>query len=75
MIDWTDCPLVQRDPSYVSGQPALRSQPRLMVEPLIESVETYGETPEAVEEQFGVSADTVRTLLTYAKGHRVPSPV
>ena len=39
MTNWEDCPLVQRDPRFVSGQPALRSHPRVLVEPLVESAE------------------------------------
>ena len=74
MIDWTECPLVVEDPRFVSGQPALISAPRVLVDPLIDSVELYGESPEAVEEQFGVAADIVRELLSYARHHRVPSP-
>jgi uncharacterized protein (DUF433 family) len=69
MIDWSDCPLVQSDPRYVSGQPALRSDPRLMVEPLVECAD-LGMLPEEIGEEYGVPAETVRVLVDYAKTHR-----
>jgi uncharacterized protein (DUF433 family) len=74
MIDWRDCDLVQTDPRFVSGQPALRSSPRTLVEPLVESALTYGEEPAEISEQFGIPEATIRDLLTYAKAHSVPSP-
>ena len=74
MIDWRDCPLVQTDPRFVSGQPALRSSPRTLVEPLVESAD-LGETTAEISEQFGVPEATIRDLLAYAKAHSVQSPV
>ena len=73
VIDWSKCPLVQRDSHYVSGQPALRSMPRMLVDPLVESAD-LGMKPDEISERSGVPADTIRSLLTYAKGHRVPRP-
>ena len=75
MIDWTDCPLVQRDKRFVSGQPALRSQPRVLVEPLVESAD-LGMTPEEIAEVHDLPVDIVRALLTYARKQRAAfSPV
>ena len=75
MIDWTDCELVQRDARFVSGQPALRSQPRVLVEPLVESAD-LGMTPEDIAEVHDLPVDIVRSLLTYARKQRAAfSPV
>lgn len=73
-IDWSACPLVQRDPNYVSGQPALRSDPRMTVEPLVESAD-LGMSAADISDAYGVPADTVRSLLAYAAQHRAPAPV
>lgn len=73
-IDWSACPLVQRDPNYVSGQPALRSDPRMTVEPLVESAD-LGMSVADISEVYGIPADTVCSLLAYAAQHRAPAPV
>ena len=72
-IDWSKCPLVQVDGRYQSGAPALRSDPRMTVDGLVESAD-YGMSPVEISTAYGVPAETVRTLLDYAKTHRVPSP-
>ena len=73
-IDWSSCPLVQRDPRYMSGQPALRSDPRMTVDTLVDSAD-LGMTPAEISETYSVPADTVRSLLTYAAKHRAsPAP-
>ena len=61
MIDWTKCPLVQRDARFVSGQPAPRSQSRMLVEPLVESAD-FGMTPEDIAEVHDLPVDIVRAL-------------
>lgn len=66
VIDWTDCKLVQRDSRFVSGQPAPRSQPRVLVEPLVESADP-GMTPEDIAEVHDLPVDIVRALLTYGR--------
>jgi uncharacterized protein (DUF433 family) len=73
VIDWSECPLVQRDSRYVSGQPALRSMPRLLVDPLVESAD-LGMEADKIVEAYNVPVETIRTILDYAKGHRVPRP-
>ncbi len=72
-IDWSHCPLVQVDPRYQSGAAALKSDPRMTVDGLVESAD-YGMSPAEISEAYAVPADTVRTLLDYANRHRVTSP-
>ena len=73
MIDWSDCPIVQRNPDYVSGQPALRSDPRMTVDQLVECADD-GMLPEDISETYHVPIATIRTLLDYAVKRRVPAP-
>ncbi len=72
-IDWSKCPLVQTDSRYQSGAAALKTDPRMTVDGLVESAD-YGMSPAEISTAYGVPADTIRTLLDYAKQHRIPSP-
>ncbi len=72
-IDWSQCPLVQADSRYQSGAAALRSDPRMTVDGLVESAD-LGMRPDDISAAYGVPVDTVRRLLDYAAKHRVPSP-
>jgi uncharacterized protein (DUF433 family) len=60
---------VQSDPRYVSGQPALRADPRMTVEQLVECAD-LGMAPDAIARTYDVPADTVLQLLDYARTHR-----
>ena len=70
-IDWSNCPLVQSDPAYVSGAPALRTDPRMTVDGLVESAD-LGMSAKEISAAYGVPTATIRTLLNYAKRHRAP---
>ena len=72
-VDWSKCALVQLDGRYQSGAAALKSDPRMTVDGLVESAD-YGMSPAEISEVYGVPADTVQMLLDYATRHRVPSP-
>jgi uncharacterized protein (DUF433 family) len=72
MIDWSQCPLVQRNPDYVSGRAALRADPRMTVDPLVECADD-GMPPEEISEAYHVPVATIHTLLDYAAKHRVPA--
>ena len=72
-IDWSNCPLVQVDTRYHSGAAALKADPRMTVDCLVESAD-YGMSPAEIGTAYGVPSDTIQTLLDYAKTHRVPSP-
>jgi uncharacterized protein (DUF433 family) len=74
MIDWSDCPLVQQDSSYVSGQAALRADPRMTVDQLVACADE-GMRPEEISEAYNVPTATIRALLDYAAKHQVaPHP-
>jgi uncharacterized protein (DUF433 family) len=72
MIDWSECPIVQRNPNYVSGAATLRVDPRMTVDQLVECAGD-GMPPEEIAEAYRVPVATIRTLLDYAAKHCAPS--
>jgi len=69
MIDWSQCSIVQRHPDYVSGAAALRADPRMTVDQLVECADD-GMLPEEISDAYRVPVATVRLLLEYAAKHR-----
>jgi uncharacterized protein (DUF433 family) len=76
MIDWKDCPFVVSRPGYVSGAPALRDDPRMMADAVVENLD-MGETAQEVIEnyQLRTSLRDVLAIYDYATKHRVGQPV
>ena len=72
MIDWSLCPDVERIPGKVSGAWLVKGT-RLPVWAILENAEDH--TPEEIASEIfeGVSADTVRRIVTFAHLHE-PSP-
>jgi uncharacterized protein (DUF433 family) len=75
-IDWSRCPAVRTKPGYLSGAPALRDDPRVPPETIVENMDA-GETAEQVIENFGLktSLQDVLAVYDYAQRQRVSSPV
>jgi uncharacterized protein (DUF433 family) len=75
-IDWSRCPAVLIRPGYLSGRPALRDDPRVPPETIVENLDS-GETAEQVIENYGLrtSLRDVLAVYDYAKKQRVTSPV
>jgi uncharacterized protein (DUF433 family) len=75
-IDWSGCPAVRMRPGYLSGKPALRDDPRVPPETIVENLDA-GETAEAVIDNFGLRTCLADVLAVYdhAKQQRVASPV
>jgi uncharacterized protein (DUF433 family) len=69
MIDWSKCPMVQRNPDFVSGAAALRADPRMTVDQLVKCADD-GMPPEEISKTYRVPVATIRLLLDYAAGHR-----
>ena len=63
-MDWSDCPLVQRDPAFYGGTLALREHPRLPVQALVVNY-LDGETIETVAYMFEVDVDLTRAIIRY----------
>jgi uncharacterized protein (DUF433 family) len=73
-VDWAKCDLVEIDPERMGGRPVLKGT-RMPVEDILANYE-YGVSIETIAEQFRISPDTVRSLLTYAEGrHALARPV
>ena len=64
-LDWSECALVEIDPSRVSGRPVLKGT-RMPVEDIVANYE-YGVSVGEISEQFGIKPETVRDLLSYAE--------
>ncbi|MEA2728072.1 MAG: hypothetical protein QOF70_2547 [Acetobacteraceae bacterium] len=75
-IDWSGCPAVCARPGYLSGRPALRDDPRVPPETIVENMDA-GETAEQVIENFGLRTELHDVLAVYdhANRQRVQSPV
>jgi uncharacterized protein (DUF433 family) len=75
-IDWSGCPAVCTRPGYLSGKPALRDDPRVPPETIVENMDA-GETAEQVIENFGLRTKLRDVLAVYdhATRQRVQSPV
>ena len=65
MLDWSYCPVVERDPSRVSGAWAFRGT-RVPVSALFENLEDGAQVTQFVEWFPGVSLEQVRAVLDHA---------
>jgi uncharacterized protein (DUF433 family) len=72
-IDWSQCSLVEVDPLVLSGAPVLRGT-RMPANAIVDNYD-YGMSVAEISEQFEVSEESIRAVLTYAKSHRVAHPV
>ncbi|HXM41777.1 MAG TPA: DUF433 domain-containing protein [Bryobacteraceae bacterium] len=68
-IDWALCPLVEVNPSVLSGAPVLRGT-RMPVNAIVDNFD-YGVSVAEISEQFEVPEDRIHAILAYAKSHRV----
>jgi uncharacterized protein (DUF433 family) len=67
-IDWSNCPIVERNPKKMGGVPTLRAW-RLSADSIVENHD-YGATPQEIAEWFQVPVADVEVLLTYAEAAR-----
>ena len=73
-LDWSKCPLVEIDPSRVSGRPVLKGT-RMPVEDIIANYE-YGVSISEISVQFQIPEAAVRELLKYVeRRHSLARPV
>ena len=73
-IDWSNCPIVQRDPEKLGGVPTVRAY-RMSADQVVENWEAGVEAEEIVE-LFGLPLNDVNTILAYAaRAERVAHPV
>jgi uncharacterized protein (DUF433 family) len=63
-IDWSDCPLVERDSRKLSGVPILKHT-RLQADSVVENYES-GSPVEEIAENFSISEEVISQVLDYA---------
>lgn len=64
-IDWSNCPIVERNPNKLGGVPTLRAL-RISADQIIENWEAGVETID-IAEIFDLDYDDVNALLEYAR--------
>jgi uncharacterized protein (DUF433 family) len=69
MIDWTECPDVERIPGKVSGQWTVVGT-RILADGVIDNAET-GVTPEELANEIfpGLRVERARRIIDYARQH------
>jgi len=73
-LDWSICPLVEIDPSRVSGRTVLKGT-RMPVEDIIANYE-YGVSISEISTQFQIPATIIKELLSYVeRRHALARPV
>jgi uncharacterized protein (DUF433 family) len=72
MIDWSQCPDVERVPGRVSGQWVVKDT-RILAQGVIDHAEDF--TPEEIANEIyeGLEADRARRIIEYARRH-APHP-
>jgi len=75
-MDWSGCPLVVSRSGYISGAPALRDDPRMFAQSVVDNMDD-GMTASEVVEMFSLRtpAADIQAVYDYAKRAREPSPV
>lgn len=64
-LDWSNCPLVEIDPSRVSERPVIKGT-RMPVEDIIANYE-YGVSISEISTQFQIPATIIKELLSYVE--------
>ncbi len=64
MIDWSGCPVVARREGYLSGAPALRADPRVPPEVIVENMDD-GLSAEDVIESYSLRTPLQDVLAVY----------
>ncbi len=63
-IDWSDCPLVERNPLKLSGVPILKGT-RLQADSVVENYE-HGSPVEEIADNFDIPERVVKEILAFA---------
>ena len=67
-IDWSDCPLVERDPFKLGGVPILIGT-RMQADSIVENYEG-GSPINEIAYNFSIPEETIRAVLAYAQQRR-----
>jgi len=63
-IDWSDCPIVQRNPKKLGGVPTVRDF-RVSADTVVENHDD-GLPDDEIAYQFSLPLEDIRTILAYA---------
>lgn len=70
-MDWSDCPLVISRPGFISGTPALREDPRMPADLVVENMDLGESVQDVVDNyQLRTSAEDVFAIYQHAKRQR-----
>jgi len=64
-IDWSECPIVERDPEKMGGVPTVRAW-RLSADSVIDNYD-YGASPRENFEWFHVPVEDIEAIIAYAE--------
>ncbi len=75
-MDWSGCPLVVSRPGYLSGKPALRDDPRVPPEAIVENMDD-GMTAHEVAMLFDLktAVGDIQAVYDHVKRQRALHPV
>jgi uncharacterized protein (DUF433 family) len=68
-MDWTGCELVERIPGKVSGQPIVRGT-RILADTIVAYADRGASTEEILEDYPGLTAETIRSILSFVQSQR-----
>jgi uncharacterized protein (DUF433 family) len=68
LVDWSDCPLVERNPLKLSGVPIVKHT-RVQADSIVENYEC-GSPVEEISDNFSIAEDIIEQLLAFAANHR-----
>jgi uncharacterized protein (DUF433 family) len=64
-IDWSDCPLVERDPFKLGGVPILKGT-RMQADSIVENYED-GSPVDEISYNFSIPEETILAVLAFAQ--------
>lgn len=67
-IDWSQCSLVESNAKVLSGAPVLRGT-RMPADAIVDNFD-YGMSVAEIAEQFEISPEQVKAVISYAQDHR-----
>jgi uncharacterized protein (DUF433 family) len=71
-MDWTGCELVERIPGKVSGQPIVRGT-RILADTILQYSDRGASIEEILEDYPGLTADIIRSMISFAQSQRSQS--
>ena len=75
-MDWSGCPLVIARPGFISGAPALRADPRMPADLVIQNMDLGESAQDVVDNyQLRTTPEDVLAIHQYAKRQRAFSSV